>query len=344
MRADGSDKRPLFERESWNHITDASGGFTRQPVVFTPELAEERLYQYVPRLMFDAGEESSPLLEASSLTDNREPHSEQRPFPLPPEVVTNRLCIDVPCEEPASIVAGTHELGLNFLNHPDYADGTDSADDHFLYAAGDDDDQADDAYFMAAGTIGGVLYGRVHHDGDETYLQYWLFYYFNGAIELSAGLGPHVGDWELVQIRLRKGGVPDGVTFAYHEHAGHCDLDGAMDTLLNDYGHVVPVVYVASNSHASYPSPGEYDVRATANDEARGDSTELPELDPQIATTFSGSSPADALPTWLRWPGRWGETDDTFGESPEGPAHQESWEDPSAWIEGANGCQTPDGP
>ena len=69
--------------------------------------------------------------------------------------------------------------------------------------------QADPAYAERA-------YARVVPDGDEVWLQYWLWCYYNPKHLL--GFGRHEGDWEVVQVEL--GTVrPVAATYSQHSHA-----------------------------------------------------------------------------------------------------------------------------
>jgi hypothetical protein len=61
------------------------------------------------------------------------------------------------------------------------------------------------------------VYGHVAHDGDDTVLQYWLFYYddvYSYAYPPSNFIWQaHEGDWEVVNVVLDEGEQP--VSAAY---------------------------------------------------------------------------------------------------------------------------------
>ena len=54
----------------------------------------------------------------------------------------------------------------------------------------------------------------------KTWLQYWLFSYYNPQNVL--GFGVHEGDWESVQVGLDADGVPDVATYAQHSGGERC--------------------------------------------------------------------------------------------------------------------------
>lgn len=172
---------------------------------------------------------------------------------------------------------------------------------------------------------GDRVYGHVAHDGEDVWLQYWMFFAENPQQRSPLHTGRHEGDWELVQLRLGPGGTPDLATLSQHSWAEGCawdelELEGAA-----------PVVYVANGSHAIYSRPGFYDRPfPDPTDEAGADGRRVrPELTPI----------GDRRPAWVRYEGRWGDTDAGWvpGESPSplGPRFQPSgvWDAPSAYHE-----------
>ena len=84
--------------------------------------------------------------------------------------------------------------------------------------------------------------------GGKTWLQYWLFSYYNPQNVL--GFGVHEGDWEFIQVGLNADGAPDVATYAQHDGGERC----AWSQVQKSAG--APVVYVALASHASYFSSG----------------------------------------------------------------------------------------
>jgi hypothetical protein len=174
---------------------------------------------------------------------------------------------------------------------------------------------------------GDRVYGHLAREGDETWLQYWLYYAYNPQDRSPLRTGRHEGDWELVQLRLGADGRPDLATLSQHSWAEGCawpELELARAGVVD-----VPVVYVANGSHANYSRPGDYDRPfPDPTDEADGRGREVrPALTPI----------SDRAPAWVAYPGRWGESDAGFvpGESPSpfGPRFQASgaWEAPASY-------------
>ena len=179
-----------------------------------------------------------------------------------------------------------------------------------------------------------VAYGRVARDGAQRWLQYWLFFAFNGQDRGIVRTGRHEGDWEMVQLRLAADGRPDAATFTQHSSTAAC----SWDALEHDVRGGVRV-YVANASHALYPRRGVHDRPfPDPNDEARGGEVVVPEVRAVTA----------ARPRWMRWDGRWGDSRASFvpGEqsSPHGPAHSgERWTEPARLYEEARTCLTAPG-
>jgi hypothetical protein len=174
------------------------------------------------------------------------------------------------------------------------------------------------------------VYGRQARGSDgRRWLQYWLFYRENPQDRGIIRTGRHAGDWEFVQVRLGPGADPDRVTLAQHRWAESC----AWPQVRHRDG--APVIYPANGSHASYAAPGTKDRPwPDPNDEADG----------RGRTARPAVVRIDGRTSWVRWPGRWGQSRAgvTPGEqsSPRGPAFQddERWSDPSAYDAGARPC------
>jgi hypothetical protein len=192
---------------------------------------------------------------------------------------------------------------------------------------------------------GGNAYGRVKPSEDGAFLQYWLFYPDNPCV-LEAGR--HDGDWELVQVRVKRGAAgleATEVTLAEHGRP----VTQAVEANQANGG---PDVFVAVDSHACYFQPGAHPM--------------IPLSDVCQPIGAAGAKPTVLrLPTaaededWVHWSGRWG-MDRGFGtrvalrlrltrtpsilrrvnigagESPPSPAHQKgSWPSPKTFA--ANG-------
>ncbi len=213
--------------------------------------------------------------------------------------------------------------------------GSDSTSEDFISLRGDgstgpggvgfssDGYDSDAAAMEALPGYANRVYGRATHGGDgRLWLQYWLYYYYYDSQRQFYG-GEHEGDWEMVQVRLLDSGAraPDKVAYAQHDSGEFCDWP--VGTKDGDH----PVIYVAKASHASYWQPGVF--AGSPDDEADGAGDYLtPQLD-QIG---------ERDPSWVAWPGRWGDSSDT---SPPGPRFQGTkWSNPSDWALSLPGCGT----
>jgi hypothetical protein len=169
------------------------------------------------------------------------------------------------------------------------------------------------------------IYGRAKQGSDgRLWLQYWFFYYYNDFA--VAGFGLHEGDWEMIQLRLGVNEQPDLAVYAQHKHAGQLawgKVERAPDS------DAAPVVYVARGSHASYFKPGAH-WTGIWFDQADGKRRAPKPATLEIVT--------DTDPSWLGWPGYWGDTrkldsEDPFNQdSPRGPCRHAQWTDPAALL------------
>ena len=173
--------------------------------------------------------------------------------------------------------------------------------------------QSDQAYAERA-------YARVVRGGARTWLQYWLFYYYNPHALL--GFARHEGDWELIQVGLGADDEPEAVTYAQHTFGQAVDWDEVERHPGPAGAH--PVVYVAPLSNASYPEGGTFPYLGGI-DHPTGDGDEvLPAV--------------EELSAWAAWPGRWGNSRGVLGgrlggASPQSPANQGGgrWSDPDGF-------------
>lgn len=182
---------------------------------------------------------------------------------------------------------------------------------------------ADDAATMEARPgYGDRVYARAVHGSDGAlWLQYWIYYYFDD--QTNFGGGAHESDWELVQVRLDANHQPDLAAYAQHAVGEVCNWATQVESYSDQ-----PIVYVAQGSHASYFRAGHYD-DPDPDDNADGEGD-------------LGSPTADEIrdgsPSWVGWPGRWGDSGNT---SPFGPGHGGNlakWADPSDWASGLSNC------
>jgi hypothetical protein len=138
-----------------------------------------------------------------------------------------------------------------------------------------------------------AVYWRIAHQPStgRIAIEYWFLYLYNDFVDR------HEADWEGVTVFVDNG-TPLGVSFSQHQGRTWGTWPA---TLTDDH----PVVYVASGSHANYPTPGRYRVKVcwtltirrctTSNerDNARGDGATLTasdyDLQPLGGTGFTGS-------------------------------------------------------
>jgi hypothetical protein len=178
---------------------------------------------------------------------------------------------------------------------------------------------------VAPGPAQPVLYGR----RAGPWLQYWMLFAHDSQDRRPLRTGRHEGDWEMVQLRLRRG-RPVQAVYAQHSGAESCGYGWASR------GGSRPVVHVARGSHAAYFVSGLRDrIWPAANDETDGRGLRVR---PRLVRI------AEERPPWMRYRGRWGATRAGWvpGEigSPPGPALQPQgrWSDPSAWAAAARSC------
>ncbi|HEU5102201.1 MAG TPA: Vps62-related protein [Roseiflexaceae bacterium] len=107
-------------------------------------------------------------------------------------------------------------------------------------------------------------------------IQYWFFYAFNGPTTLrfdgtlglstdneAPPLGQHDSDWEHITVRVDSTGAIVAVYFAQHSSGQW--YPPASSSTTNDGFHTLAntsqvLVYVAKNTHACYPWPGDFAV------------------------------------------------------------------------------------
>ena len=194
----------------------------------------------------------------------------------------------------------------------------------------DREPQADDCLCQAPDVLGdarrmevepryaGRLYGRVVHDDDRVWLQYWLWLYYNP--KNLFGFGKHEGDWEMIQIGLDADGRPELLAYAQHD-SGEARKAADAEWVERD-GEQHPVVYVAPLSHASYFEAGTHPY-PIGIDHPFGDGPEA-------------WLPVELFGDWALWPGRWGNTERAIatriGNGPPSPSRQGvKWTAPAAF-------------
>jgi hypothetical protein len=217
--------------------------------------------------------------------------------------------------------------------------------------AGAEGDGASVVYGRVARPPGGIPPGAI-------VLQYWYFYYDN---TYSYEYPPsdfiwqaHEGDWEVVNVVLSEDEQPQFV--GYSQHCGGQRRAWASTPTLDTH----PIVYVAAGSHANYFSAGSpsIDIRCLP-DQAIAYLQRLG-LPLPVDRSFDGGEVAgpreaggtfthirtieDGHPSWVAFPGFWGELQYVhapspigtvpFGTSPQGPAYHAVWKDPLVTMAG----------
>jgi hypothetical protein len=166
--------------------------------------------------------------------------------------------------------------------------------------------------------LNNVMVARAKSDRHgKLWLQYWLWYFYNDY-RLTANVGLHEGDWEMVQFRLGDDGVPDYAVYNQHRKAQRRPWDRVEKDKDNPDA---ALVYVARGSHASYFEPGVHPTEVWA-DVCDGGRRGAPARLENVG---------DATP-WARWPGHWGDTkprNATESDSPTGPGRKKEWADPA---------------
>jgi len=223
---------------------------------------------------------------------------------------------------------GRAKLDLAFLRGKQYADkpGTAVSGGDYIDVVGRD--YVADAHLMHARPgYADQAYGAARRDREgRLWLQYWFFYYYNDKGLLGSGL--HEGDWEMVQFRIGAGGRPVQATYAQHSQGERCRW-GEVEQEEGPDG-PAPVVYSARGSHASYLRRGVYTQAPVIPDhnDAGG-----PRVRPRLNLIRDNS------PSWVAWPGHWGNTRSVIGpigaDSPPGPRWHGAWRDPQAFHEDA---------
>jgi hypothetical protein len=270
----------------------------------TPPSTTDLLRTYAPQLRYET-QETYFADSAAEMTDNYVAGSRQN-------YLVNGSGARLAAANPADPLAN---LSLAFLGDPTYADGRAAATSDYLDEANTYYQQ--DAQRMRAAGYGDRVYGRVATVAGKTWLQYWLFSYYNPQNVL--GFGVHEGDWEFAQIGLNPDGAPDVATYAQHDGGEHCAWSSVQRTTGG-----APVVYVALASHASYFSSGINPRGLYPDDYHRGSGYQVrPML--EIVT--------QATP-FMAWRGKWGAS----SSSPIAPRRQSKWGDPNAFDAAASAC------
>lgn len=193
-----------------------------------------------------------------------------------------------------------------------------TSDDYFLdnRLGGVDDDNIIKAYQENRSQLGYTVYFHIDNDGQNTYVQYWMFYVFN-----PGSVNSHQGDWEMVQVILDGDHEPVGTTYSQH----HSGVDaGWSEVLTRDGSH--PMVYVALGSHASYYR--YYQGRIQGMDTCGEDGLALGSSDYGLIEIRGDVPGGDPDTSWVWYGGRWGVIPDVLADArgdagPQGPMYRE---------------------
>jgi hypothetical protein len=270
----------------------------------TPPSTADLLGRYSPYLRYET-QETYFADSAAEITDNYVAGSRQN-------YLVSGSGARLAAANPADALA---DLSLAFLGDPVYADGRTAGSSDYLDEANTSYQQ--DAQRLRASGYGDRIYGRAVTAAGKTWLQYWLFSYYNPQNVL--GFGVHEGDWEFIQLGLDASGTPDIATYAQHDGGERCGWSQVQRTATG-----APVIYVALASHASYFASGINPRRLLPDDYHRGTGYQVrPALD-----VVTPSTP------FMTWRGRWGAS----SSSPSAPRQQGKWGDPSGFNANADAC------
>jgi Concanavalin A-like lectin/glucanases superfamily len=283
-------------------IANNPSGHSNQATATPPSL-DDVLRRYAPQLRYES-QETYFADSAAEMTDNHVPGSRQ-----------NFLVSGGTRIAAANPADPLPNLSLAFLGDPAYANGRTATTSDFLDAANGFYQQ--DAQRMRAAGYGDRVYGRTNTTGGKTWLQYWLFSYYNP--QNVFGFGVHEGDWESIQVGLDANGVPDVATYAQHDSGERCAWSQVQKTVAG-----APVVYVALASHASYFAPGVNPRGFLPDDYHRGGGYQVT---PALELVSTGTP-------FIAWRGKWGAS----SSSPVAPRRQGKWDAPNSFNANAGAC------
>jgi hypothetical protein len=217
--------------------------------------------------------------------------------------------------------------------------------------------------YAAAGAEGdgaSVVYGRVARPPGAIVLQYWYFYYDNTYSYVYPPSDfiwqAHEGDWEVVNVVLSEDEQPRFVGYSQHCLGEGRDWASTQLSRLDTH----PIVYVAAGSHANYFLAGSHPIDTDCLPPQAIAFLQANHLPLPVDRSFDGGEVAgpreaggtfthiraieDGHPSWVAFPGFWGELQYVhapppigtfpFGTSPEGPAYHAVWTDPLGTMAG----------
>ena len=181
------------------------------------------------------------------------------------------------------------------------------------------DDRIINDYEENMDSLGYTIYAHVFTDGNNTIIQYWMFYAFN-----KGTLNNHEGDWEMVQIVISNDTPVDAM---YSQHIS--GQRAAWGEVEKEGEHIK--VYVARGSHANYFRYFQ-GLMGLARDRVGKNGKILgPEDYNLVLLGERGEGNHNASQNWIDFAGRWGE----FGNEesgirgergPYGPAYRQEGE------------------
>jgi len=220
------------------------------------------------------------------------------------------------------------ELSLSFLG-PRYPDDAPASKDDYIESAEDDYSRQYAELREAHEEFRNFIYGRAVPEDESLWLQYWFFYFLNDY-QLAWGIDVHEGDWEMIQLRLERGGEePLEAVYAQHtfceirawEQVRRLSQENEEDGATPEPGDGDrPLVYVGRGSHASFFEPGYHQ-------------TDLYDITDGKRRPKHPTHLVDVTrpPGWLLWPGRWGGSRTGY-KGPDAPCRHDPWGSPKSLL------------
>jgi len=165
--------------------------------------------------------------------------------------------------------------------------------------------------------LGYTVYAHVFKQGNETVIQYWMFYAFN-----KGTLNTHEGDWEMIQIILNT--EQKAANAMYSQHISGQKAKWSQVEKSGDHAKV----YVARGSHANYFRYYQGKLGLASDYVGKNGRVLKPDDYDLIILGEAGEGNHIAEQGWIDFAGRWGD----FGSNesgvrgergPRGPAYRE---------------------
>ncbi len=322
-----SNKRRLLGR--WRHILSGASGESEE----APSDSEHLLRRYCPAIQYDSDEhyfaDSPAVMSDLAVRGSADAKGH----------ATRLLRADG--EVIAEAGDGPSALTLDFLRPDTYSNGSGVLSSDYLDEWGGRDEASAlaerranyrrDAELMhKQSDLADVCFGHARLDGrGRLWLQYWFFFYYDEfKIAGPTEGGLHEGDWEMVQLRIGRNDRVVEATYAQHNYCQRASWE-ELEHVESEHG-LVPLIYCAWGSHASYMRVGKHKATLGA-DRCDGGGR-------QVRPRLEIIGDADDYPEWARWPGVWGSTRKRAwwdSDSPRGPREHMQWFNPAAFAEHA---------